>query len=136
MVSVYRYSQAIRFSRNTESISKIHGHSMAIYLLGLGSNIHPEQHLAEDGSKFVVFAGKAGTSAQIVPRPLRLTRVSPDVMYEIELKNREEASHLSRGSPALKRGPIRVSGAYLMTHGLTLPWSFPERMWVIEGKRL
>jgi alpha-galactosidase len=26
-----------------------------------------------------------------------------------------------------------VSGAYLMYHGLTLPWSFPERMWVIKG---
>lgn len=95
-----------------------------------------EQHLAEDGSKFVVFAGKANTSPQIAPRPLRLTRVSPDVFYEIDLKNREDAGHLSRGTPALKRGPIRVSGAYLVTHGLTLPWSFPERMWVIEGKRL
>ncbi|MEM6385543.1 MAG: alpha-galactosidase [Pseudomonadota bacterium] len=95
-----------------------------------------EQHLAEDGSKFVVFAGKDGTSAQIAPRPLRLTRVSPHVMYEIQLKNREDVGHLSRGAPALKYGSIKLSGAYLMSHGLTLPWSFPERMWVIEGKRL
>ena len=95
-----------------------------------------EQHLAEDGERFVVFAGKADTSAQIVPRPLRLTRVSPDAMYEIELKNREDVGHLSRGTPALKYGSIKVSGAYLMTHGITLPWSFPCTMWVIEGKRL
>ncbi len=95
-----------------------------------------EQHLAEDGSKFVVFAGKADTSAQIAPRPLRLTRVSPDVMYDIQLKNREDVGHLSRGAPALKYGSVRVSGAYLMSHGLTLPWSFPQTMWVIEGKRV
>ncbi len=95
-----------------------------------------EQHLAEDGERFVVFAGKADTSEQIAPRPLRLTRVSPDVMYEVLLKNREDAGRLSRGSPALKSGAIRVSGAYLMTHGLTLPWSFPCTIWVIEGRRL
>ncbi len=95
-----------------------------------------EQHLAEDGSKFVVFAGKADTSAQIAPRPLRLTRVSQDVMYEIRLRNRDDAGRLSRGEPALKNGPIKVSGAYLMTQGLTLPWSFPCTMWVLEGKRL
>jgi len=29
-----------------------------------------------------------------------------------------------------------LSGQYLMNHGVTLPWSFPERMWVIEGTRL
>ncbi|WP_413718196.1 alpha-galactosidase [Silicimonas sp. MF1-12-2] len=95
-----------------------------------------EQHLASDGAKFVVFAGKAATSEQISPRPLRLTRVSPEAMYEIELKNREDVGRLSRGTPALKYRSIRVSGAYLMTHGLTLPWSFPETMWVVEGRRL
>ncbi|NNF90974.1 MAG: alpha-galactosidase [Boseongicola sp.] len=95
-----------------------------------------EQQLADDGSKFVVFAGKAATSSQIAPRPLRLTRVSPDRFYEIELVNREDVERLSRGTPALKYGSIRVSGAYLMTHGLTLPWSYPESMWVIEGRLL
>jgi alpha-galactosidase len=95
-----------------------------------------EQHLADDGARFVVFAGKARTSAQIAPRPLRLTRVSPDAMYQVQLLNREDVGHLSRGSPALKFETIAVSGAYLMTQGLTLPWSFPETMWVLEGKRL
>ncbi len=61
-----------------------------------------EQHLADDGARFVVFAGKARTSAQIAPRPLRLTRVSPDAMYQVQLLNREDVGHLSRGSPALK----------------------------------
>ncbi len=95
-----------------------------------------EQQLAADGSKLVVFAGKAGTSAQIAPRPLRLIGLDPQAIYEIHLKNREDIVHLSRGAPALKHGPIKVSGAYLMNHGLTLPWSYPDTMWVVEGKRL
>ena len=54
----------------------------------------------------------------------------------IELLNREDVGRLSRGSPALKYGAIKVSGAYLMNHGLALPWSFPETMWVVKGARL
>ena len=95
-----------------------------------------EQQLAQSGDRFVVFAGKAATSSQIAPRPLCLTRLTPAAKYRIELINREDADHLSRGDPALKSGPITVSGAYLMNHGLTLPWSFPETMWVIEGTLL
>ncbi|UZD90637.1 alpha-galactosidase [Cognatishimia activa] len=95
-----------------------------------------EQQLAEGGSRFVVFAGRAGTSSQIAPRPLRLTRLSPDAMYRIELINKEDAPELSRGTPLLKSEGLVVSGAYLMSHGLTLPWSFPDRMWVLEGTRL
>lgn len=93
-----------------------------------------EQHLAEGGQRFVVFAGRADTSRQIAPRPLRLTRLTRDSMYEVELTNRGDAPALSRGDPVLKSQPITVSGAYLLNHGLTLPWSFPESMWVIEGR--
>lgn len=92
-----------------------------------------EQQLAEGGGRFVVFAGLAGTSRQIAPRPLRLTRLTPDAMYRVELINREDAPDLSRGSPLLKSEPLVASGAYLMSHGLTLPWSFPDNMWVLEG---
>ncbi|PXW68912.1 alpha-galactosidase [Loktanella sp. PT4BL] len=95
-----------------------------------------EQQLARDKERFVVFAGKAATSAQISPRPLRLTGLDPDAMYRIDLINREDLHHLSRGTPALKDAPLELSGAYLMRHGVTLPWSFPERMWVVEGARL
>jgi alpha-galactosidase len=31
---------------------------------------------------------------------------------------------------------VEVTGPYLMRHGVTLPWSFPERMWVLEGEKL
>ena len=95
-----------------------------------------EQQLARDKQRFVVFAGKAATSDQIAPRPLRLTELDPDASYRITLTNRNTLHHLSRGEPALKEGDITVSGRYLMHHGLTLPWSFPERMWVVEGERL
>ncbi|KQB97017.1 alpha-galactosidase [Loktanella sp. 1ANDIMAR09] len=95
-----------------------------------------EQQLSHDKERFVVFAGKAATSAQISPRPLRLTGLDPDAMYRIDLINREDLHHLSRGTPALKDAPLELSGAYLMRHGVTLPWSFPERMWVVEGARL
>ncbi|MEJ6396979.1 alpha-galactosidase [Yoonia sp. 208BN28-4] len=95
-----------------------------------------EQQLARDKDRFVVFAGKAATSDQIAPRPLRLTALDPAATYRISLINRETAPGLSRGKPALKTQGMDVSGAYLMRHGVTLPWSFPERMWVLEGHRL
>ncbi|MFK7877085.1 MAG: alpha-galactosidase [Paracoccaceae bacterium] len=95
-----------------------------------------EQQLAEDGSRFVVFAGKADTSSQIAPRPLTLTRLDPNARYRVTLMNRITANALSRGQPVLKHDAIDVSGTYLMSHGITLPWSFPETMWVIEGEKL
>jgi alpha-galactosidase len=95
-----------------------------------------EEQLARDGARFVVFTGIAATSGQIVPRPLRLAGLDPSTMYEITLLNRADAPRLSRGTLALKDGPVRASGAWLMGQGVTLPWSFPERMWVLEGRRL
>ncbi len=95
--------------------------------------VFAEQHLEQGGGRFVVFAGKSATSHQIAPRPLRLTRLSPDAKYRVELRNREDRPFWSRGPMPLKEGPIVVSGAYLMYHGLTLPWNYPETMWVIEG---
>ncbi|NNE53610.1 MAG: alpha-galactosidase [Sulfitobacter sp.] len=93
-----------------------------------------EEQLAEDGSRFVVFAGRTAPSAQILPRPLRLTRLDPEARYSIHLRNRAEAPDLSRGQQAIKSGPLVISGAALMQQGITLPWSFPETMWVLEGK--
>lgn len=100
------------------------------------ASVIAEQHLAEGGGRFVVFAGKAGTSDQIAPRPLCLTRLTSDAKYEIELINRADAPRLSRGDQVLKDRKIIVSGGYLMNHGITLPWNFPETMWVLEGRLL
>ena len=97
-----------------------------------------EQHLSANGERFVVFAGKTDTSQQIAPRPLRFTQLDPEAVYKIELVNREviPVSTLSRAKVALKNENISVSGAYLMNHGLNLPWRFPDTMWVIEGRRI
>jgi alpha-galactosidase len=95
-----------------------------------------EQQMAEDQSRFVVFAGLAAAPDQIVPRPVSLTGLDANAEYEINLRNRDDRERLSRGAPALRNGPVTLSGAYLMNNGLTLPWSFPDRMWVIEGTLL
>jgi alpha-galactosidase len=95
-----------------------------------------EQQMAQTGDRFVVFAGKAATSSQIAPRPLRLTGLDPKATYRINLANRTSAPGLSRGHQILKSAEIEVSGTYLMHNGLTLPWTFPDRMWVVEGTRL
>ncbi|MFD0978122.1 alpha-galactosidase [Tropicimonas aquimaris] len=95
-----------------------------------------EEQLARDGSRFVVFAGRAASPAQIAPRPLQLTGLEPAARYRVDLANRADVVGLSRGTPALKAGPLEMSGAALMQAGLALPWSFPETIWVIEGQRL
>lgn len=95
-----------------------------------------EQQSARDGHRFVVFAGKAATSTQIAPRPLQLTRLEPNARYRVSLRNRGSATALSRGTLALKNGPVILTGTALMHNGLTLPWSFPQTMWVLEGERL
>jgi alpha-galactosidase len=112
---------------------------MAADILRLDSpdpSVLAEQQNDRDGSRFVVFSGKAETSSQIAPRPLRLTRLDQSAQYEVTLLNRTSAPSLSRGSPRLKEGPMTLSGNALMHQGLTLPWSFPERMWVVEGKKV
>lgn len=95
-----------------------------------------EQQLAANGERFVVFAGSVDTSQQIAPRPLRLTGLDAQANYQIELVNKEELVGLSRGTTALKQQQLTFSGAYLMNYGVTLPWQFPNAMWVVEGKKL
>ncbi|SDF17754.1 alpha-galactosidase [Limimaricola pyoseonensis] len=95
-----------------------------------------EQQMADDGTRFAVFAGYARTSDQIMPRPLRLAGLDPDAVYRVDLANREDLGVLSRGPLALKDGPVDLPGAYLMSHGLHLPSAFPDTIWVLEGTRL
>ncbi|WP_300034912.1 alpha-galactosidase [uncultured Roseobacter sp.] len=100
------------------------------------ASVIAEQQQARDGGRFVVFAGKSGTSPQIAPRPLRMTRLDPQAHYEVSLVNRASAPALSRGKLKLKDGAVTLTGTALMHNGLTLPWHFPETMWVLEGRRL
>ncbi|SEQ01479.1 alpha-galactosidase [Loktanella sp. DSM 29012] len=95
-----------------------------------------EQQLSARGDRFVVFAGKAATSSQIAPRPLRLTGLEADATYRVQIVNPEDLSTLSRGTPALKSGPVTLSGRALMEAGLALPYAVPDSMWVLQGERL
>ncbi|MFD1342174.1 alpha-galactosidase [Litorisediminicola beolgyonensis] len=100
-------------------------------------SVTAEEQLAEDGSRFVVFAARTATSDQISPRPLRLTGLDPDARYRIRrLDTTDTPPGLSRGEVALAQGPLELDGAYLMAQGVTLPWSFPDRLHVLEGERL
>ncbi|WP_293576572.1 alpha-galactosidase [Phaeobacter sp.] len=95
-----------------------------------------ELQRAAEADRFVVFAGLSESSTQILPRPLRLCGLDPDAKYEIRLLNRDDAPALSRGTPLLKTDAATLSGQYLMHQGITLPWTFPQSIWVIEGTRL
>lgn len=95
-----------------------------------------EIQIASDGGRFVVFAGQAAASAQIVPRPLRLTGLAPDAFYRLHLVNPEDAAPQSRGAVALRTGALVLSGRHLMACGIVLPLGWPATMWVVEGARV
>ena len=95
-----------------------------------------EQHVTATGDQFVVFAGVADSSSQISPRPLPLNGLNAEAQYEINLVNRDELVSLSRGEMVIKIDKLTLSGSYLMNYGVTLPWQFPNVMWVLQGKIL
>jgi alpha-galactosidase len=92
-----------------------------------------EMQMAAGGDRFVVFAGQAETSRQILPRPLRLTGLEPEASYTVSLLNPEDAPRQSRGPNALKNNPLTLTGRMLMTRGILLPVAWPATMWVVEG---
>ncbi|MEL6597457.1 MAG: alpha-galactosidase, partial [Pseudomonadota bacterium] len=95
-----------------------------------------EQQISVEGHRFVVFRTQISNSTQISPRLLRLTGLEPDAVYEINLLNKADGSHLSRGALELKSGPVRLTGQSLMARGIALPWAFPETIWVLEGHKI
>jgi len=95
-----------------------------------------EMQLAADGSRFVVFSNQLDSAQQILPRPLCLTALDPEARYSLRLRNRDEASNLSRGAPLLKSQDLQASGVWLMSHGLHLPYAMPGSIWVVEGRKL
>ena len=95
-----------------------------------------EQQTARDGSRFVAFAAKIAASAQTVPRPLRLAGLEGGARYEVALVDGHGPGRLSRGKPALRQGPVTLTGAFLMGQGVVLPCAFPQSIAVLEGRRL
>ena len=45
-------------------------------------------------------------------------------MYDVTLVNRDEKTAASRGTNALDTGTLRLSGGFLMAHGVDLPNHF------------
>ena len=95
-----------------------------------------ELHLAEDGSRFTVFLGRLEAGDPIAPRPQPLAGLDPDAVYRVRLVNVDDVPRLSRSTPMLGREAVDAPGAWLTGQGPTLPWSFPQTMWVLEGRRL
>ena len=96
----------------------------------------PRGFLARDGARFVATVGQWRTSAQILPRPVRLTGLDPAARYRVTLQNPEDAAKQSRGPNALKAGPRVLSGQALMGQGLRMPATWPGTLWVLEGERV
>ncbi len=61
-----------------------------------------EMQISAQGDRFVVFVGQSETSAQILPRPLRLTGLDLAVRYRLTLGNRQDIPPRSRGPNFLK----------------------------------
>jgi alpha-galactosidase len=95
-----------------------------------------EMQLAAGGGRFILFAGVAATTAQSLPRPLRLSALDPAARYRLRLLNPEDLPRHARGPSAFKDGPLTLTGASLMQAGVTLPLAWPATMWMVEGERL
>jgi len=100
--------------------------------------VFAEMTVDADADRFILFAGQAGASKQIFRRPLRVAGLDPAALYEICLVNPEDVSPLANRrmvrSPDAE--PQRLSGAFLMEHGIRLPNAVPASMTVMEGRRL
>ncbi|WP_417434459.1 alpha-galactosidase [Hoeflea sp.] len=90
-------------------------------------------------NRFILFAGQAGASAQIYRRPLRAAGLDPDAIYQLRLINPEDVSHLANRrivNALAEGGTMKLSGAFLMNHGIRLPNAVPASMTVLEGHRI
>ena len=110
--------------------------SADVLRLDTAPEVTAEMQLASEGDRFTLFVGVSESSAQSLPRPVRLAGLDPRAMYRVTLTNPGDAPKQSRGPVALRDGPLTLSGAALMRQGLTLPWAWPATMWVIEGSRV
>jgi len=71
----------------------------------------------------------------LLPRPIGLTGLDPAATCHLDLLNGASVPKLSRGAPEIKNSTLTQSGAYLMNHGVNLPWAFPASIWVLLGER-
>ena len=92
-----------------------------------------EIQVSSQQDRFVAFIGNAETSAWSCPASVQLTGLKHDTLYSVTLVNRDEKTAASRGISGFDAGTLKLSGRFLMSHGVDLPSQFPDRMWVLEG---
>ena len=93
--------------------------------------------IAEDGGRFLVFSATLETLRNETASPLRLAGLDPDGRYRLTLWNRDEMTRPPTScfsSPIATEAGLELTGRALMQSGLVLPLSFPDRMWIVEGK--
>ena len=88
-----------------------------------------------DSNRFVIFVGQNSASEFSSPVPLVLAGLEPLSMYNIALRNKNEISSLGKIKEGLLSKNLKLSGHFLMNHGLQLPKAFPANMLVIEGDK-
>ena len=84
---------------------------------------------------FVVFAGQNASSDFSSPVPLVLAGLDSMAMYNVSLHNKNHINSLGKSKGGLLQKTLKLSGQFLMSHGLQLPKVFPANMMVIEGDK-
>ncbi|MEL7276250.1 MAG: alpha-galactosidase [Pseudomonadota bacterium] len=94
--------------------------------------------VSADGDRFVVWVGQKETPPHVLPHPVRLTGLAANDRYAVRLVSEDSPipDWMTRGDMALKRGPVTLSGAALMSAGVSLPYMAPQSIWVLEGTRV
>lgn len=103
------------------------------------AEVFAEMTVDREKTRFILFAGQAGASAQIHRRPLRAAGLDPEAIYEIRMVNPEDVSRLANRrmvNALAEGGTMRLSGTFLMNHGIRLPNAVPASMTVVEGQRI
>lgn len=112
-------------------------HNASLHRLDLNDeNQLGEIQVSNNNRKFVSFIVQMEQSAYSSPKLTPLCGLEPDAIYKISLKTPENAALVSRGDLTLKNNNLKLSGQFLMSHGINLPCAFPGSIWVIEGNKV
>ena len=101
----------------------------------IDKSITAEIQIDSNSKRFVIFAGQNTSSEFSSPVPLVLAGLDPLSMYNIVLHNKDEINSLGKTKEGLLSKNLKLSGHFLMSHGLQLPKAFPANMIVIEGDK-
>lgn len=95
-------------------------------------NVSAEMHHKDDS--FLVFVAQLEPSAHQLTRPLRLANLKPEAQYHVILENPEAAPvTMNREYTNPIAEGVVLTGAALMSQGITLPQAFPDTIWVLTG---